>query len=506
MQGSAPKRRRKALKPSGPNSHGRIFSVAVTFSVLALAGPASVLVLAGPAAAGNLTIVPSLELREIFSDNIDQAPDGLDESALTTEIVPGFTLRSESARATAALDVFPIIRHQTAGEDEGFTLAGDLAGLGTLEVEEDLFFVDAQASISQQVLNNKSSGATSDENPVGVFVVSPYLQNRFGGFAVGEARYRLSQVLIGDQDDAGPATVSDSTNNEVKLSLVSGADFSRLKWAVNALASYENRSEDDDVERWETGLEAEYAINRSISVLAAAGYQFFDDGEAANDVDDPTWQLGFRWRPGPRTDLRVTYGQLDAERGPRMEFSYKISSRTRITASYSEILEKSQERLVRNVSFIDLDSETDQFLDPQTGLPFESNQSPFDIDNQTSRIKAFRFGLIGARGRNTFSLNGTVQNETTEPGGLEEDVIGLMGRFARRITPHLTLDLFAGYQQTEFDDGQEDDEYRVNTGLSYRLYENLRAGVRYGFSLQNSNVDASEFTENRVTVSLQMTF
>jgi uncharacterized protein (PEP-CTERM system associated) len=453
-----------------------------------------------------LVITPSLELREIFSDNIDQAPDGLDESALTTEIVPGFTLRSESARATAALDVFPIIRHQTAGEDEGLTLAGYLAGLGTVEVEEDLFFVDAQASISQQVLNNKSSGATSDENPVGVFVVSPYLQNRFGGFAVGEARYRLSQVLIGDQDDAGPATVSDSTNNEVKLSLDSGADFSRLKWAVNGLASYENRSEDDDVERWETGLEAEYAINRSISVLAAAGYQFFDDGEPANDVDDPTWQLGFRWRPGPRTDLRVSYGQHDGDESANVKFSYDLSSRTRITASYSEVLEKSQERLVRNVSFIDLDSETDQFIDPQTGLPFESNQSPFDIDNQTSRIKAFHIGLNGARGRNTFSLNGTVQNETTEPGGLEEDVIGLKGRFARRITPHLTLDLFAGYEQTEFDDGQEDDEYSVNTGLSYRLYENLRAGVRYGFSLQNSNVDASEFTENRVTVSLHMTF
>ncbi len=89
VQGSAHKRRRKPLKPLGPISHGRIISVAVTFSVLALAGPA---------AAGNLTITPSLELREIFSDNIDLAPDGLDESALTTEVVPGFTLRSESAR------------------------------------------------------------------------------------------------------------------------------------------------------------------------------------------------------------------------------------------------------------------------------------------------------------------------------------------------------------------------------------------------------------------------
>ena len=68
------------------------------------------------------------------------------------------------------------------------------------------------------------------------------------------------------------------------------------------------------------------------------------------------------------------------------------------------------------------------------------------------------------------------------------------------------MDLFAGYEQTEFDDGQEDDEYSVSAGLIYDLYENLQAGLRYGYQLQDSNVDTSEFTENRVSVSLRMTF
>jgi uncharacterized protein (PEP-CTERM system associated) len=451
----------------GLGLHGRVFSVAVTLSVLTLADPA---------AAGNLTITPSLELREIFSDNIDQAPDGLDESALTTEIVPGFTLRSESARATAALDVFPIIRYQTAGEDEGFSLAGSLTGLGTVEAVEDLFFIDAQASISQHVLSSREVSSTANEEPVQIYRVSPYLRNRFGGFAVGEARYLFSQVFIETEGDASAATVSDSTNHGLALTLDSGADFTRFTWTVNGLATYEDRSDDDNVTRWETGLGAAYAINRSISVLAGAGYQFFDDGEPANDIDEPTWQIGFRWRPGPRTDLQVSYGQRDGELSPNAKFSYRLSSRTSFTASYSEYLEKSQERLVRNVSFAELDPENDQFTDPQTGLPFDSNQSPFDIDNETSRIKAFRVGLTGERGRNTFTVNGTVQNEETEPGGLEEDVIDLKGRFARRITPQLSFDLFAGFSQTEFDDGQKDDEYSVSTGLSYRLYEKFAGG------------------------------
>jgi len=461
---------------------------------------------AAPAIAGDLTIKPSLELRQIYSDNVDLDPDGLDQSAFITEFVPGFTLRSESARATAALNFFPIVRYQTAGEDEGFTLAGDLAGRGTVEVEEDLFFVDAQASISQQVLNNKSSGSTADEDNIGVFRVSPYLRNRFGGFAEGEARYALSQVWIGGQNDLGPFAVSDSTNHSVKLSLDSGTDFSRLKWEVIGRASYEDRSDDDDVERWETGLLTEYAINRSISVLAGAGYQFFDDGNPANDVDDPAWQIGFHWRPGPRTDLRVTYGQFDGDESANMKFSYKISSRTSITASYSEVLENSQERLVRNVSFIDLDPESDQFIDPQTGLPFDPNQSPFDIGNETTRTETFRVGLNGSRGRNDFGLNAAIQNEEIESTGSQEDNTTLGARFSRRLNPHLTANIFAGYERSEFDDGRVDDEYTALAGVSYQIYANLRAGLRYEFTTQDSTSPASEFTENRVTATLRMTF
>ncbi len=383
-------------------------------------------------------------------------------------------------------------------------MAGDLTGLGTVEALEDLFFIDAQVSISQEILSSRQTASTANEETVQVYRVSPYLRNRFGGFAEGEARYRISQVLVGGQEDAGGT--SDSTTQSLHLSLDSGADFTRFRWSVSALGFYEDRPDDDNVSRWETDVELEYAFNRSISVLAAAGYQVFDDGNAANDIEDPIWRVGFRWRPGPRTDLRASYGSRDDSQSAKVDFSYDITSRSSITASYSEVLEKSQERLVRNVSFIELDPESDQFDDPQTGLPFDPNQSPFDIDNETSRIKTFRFGINGVRGRNTFGLNGAVQNEKTEPGGLEEDITSLGGRFARRLSPRLTLNLFAGYERSEFDDGQEDDEYSVTAGLNYELYKNLRADLQYGFGLQKSNVDTSEFTENRVTASLRMTF
>ncbi len=70
--------------------------------VLAIAVGA--LAAATPAVAGDLTITPSVEVRVAFSDNVDLDPKGDAQTAIISEVVPGVTTRSESARVTAALD------------------------------------------------------------------------------------------------------------------------------------------------------------------------------------------------------------------------------------------------------------------------------------------------------------------------------------------------------------------------------------------------------------------
>jgi len=457
--------------------------------------------------AGDLRITPSVELRETFSDNIDLAPDGQDESAALSEVVPGMTLRTDSARLQGALDLFPILRHETAGADEGFSLAGDLAGFGELEAVEDHLFLDAQASVSQQVLDNRAVASTANEKTVALYRLSPNFRHRFAGFAEAEARYRLSQVFINADDNAGGTpTASDSTTHSVTASLASGHDFTRFRWNLAGLLEEQDRSAAANISRQEFDLDMEYAIDHSFSVLAGGGYQVFDDGDARNDIDSPTWRVGFRWRPGPRTDLRVTYGHRDDDESANVEFSYAVSPRTKIIAGYSRIIETSQERLGRTLSRIALGPETNDLVDTQTELAFDPNPSPFSINNTTTRTEAFRAGLNGSRGRNSFGLNAVVTNEETLPTGVQDDVIRVAGRFSRRLTPHTDLSLFTAYERTEFDDGQEDNEYFVQGGLSYKIYENISAGINYSYRMQNSNVATSEFTENRVFFNIRAEF
>ena len=68
----------------------------------------------------------------------------------------------------------------------------------------------------------------------------------------------------------------------------------------------------------------------------------------------------------------------------------------------------------------------------------------------------------------------------------------------------MTFYLSGGYERIEFDDGQNDDEYRIQPGLRYMLGPRASLFVDYSHHWQNSNNPTDEFTENRVGVGLRM--
>jgi uncharacterized protein (PEP-CTERM system associated) len=459
------------------------------------------------ARAGELRVTPSIELRETVSDNIDLASKGAEKSAAMTEVVPGVEVRSDSARFTGAMDLFPILRHQTAGGDEGASLAGDLAALGELEALEDHLFFDAQASVSQQNLDNRDVASTANQKTVALYRFSPNYKHRFAGFAEAQARYRLSQIYVDANSNAGgTATASDSTTHSVSASLASGHDFTSFKWTLSGLLEEQDRTDAENISRHDLDLDLEYAFSRLFSLLAGGGYQTFDDGNIRNEIDGATWRVGFRLRPGPRTDLRVTYGHRDDDESANVDFSYAFSSRTKVIAGYSRIIETSQERLDQSLSRIALDPATADLIDTQTEQAFDPNTSPFGINNRTTRTESFRLGLNGSRDRNAFGVNALVANEETLPSGVKQDAVQVSGHFSRRITRHTNLNLFTAYEKTKFDDGQEDNEYFVQGGLSYNIYENVNAGITYSYRTQESNRETSKFSENRVLLNVKMNF
>ena len=333
-----------------------------------------------------------------------------------------------------------------------------------------------------------------------VYRLSPVLRNRLGGFAVSELRYSLGQMLVNSDN------LSDATAHVGQASLASGTDFDRLRWLLNGRISETIRSGDSNVSRDDLDLETEYAIARWLSAIASGGYQTFDDGDPDTKFDSPTYRGGFRWRPGRRTDIALTYGKSDDRFSPAASFRYRITEESRFLARYSEGLSTSQERLFDNVALIGIDRDTGEFIDERSDTRFDPRPDPFDIDDNTEYIKAARADLTFSRGRYSAGLRGYLGREETVSTGDEQDVWRIDAVLSRALGRELTFDLSGGLERIQFAGGRDDDEYRIQPGLRYLLGPRATLFADYRYLWQNSNDPTAEYTENRVGVGLRVTW
>ena len=448
---------------------------------------------------------PSLSVAEEFSDNVDLDPED-EQSAFITRVTPGISFRGNTSRFRGGFDGAVEGRYATAGDDDGFQVNGALTADGDVRLVDDYLFLEGGASVSQQVLNNEEAQTTANQDTVQVYELSPVLRNRLGGFAISELRYGFGQILVNSDD------VSDTTAHLGQASLRSGSDFDRLRWVLDGRVSESIRSGDSNVSRRNVELETEYGITRWISAIAAGGYQSFDVGDPDADFDSPAYWGGFRWRPGRRTEFVFTYGKRDDRFSPAASLRYRFSENSQFVARYSEGLSTSQERLFENLSLIGIDPEEGIFIDERTDTPFDPRPDPFDIDNTTDYIKALRTDLVLQRGPYTVALRGYFGHEEQVADGDSEgdfgdgtrDVYSVNAIVSRQLGRRLSFDLSGGFERTEFDDGREDDEYRIQPGLRYLLSEKATLFFDYRYLWQNSNDPTAEYTENRVGAGLRL--
>ncbi len=459
--------------------------------------PRDVLVIPEGFFSGNLSLLPSIEFRGEYSDNIDLKPSGEEESAFIMRVIPRLRVRADLARVKAALDGTLDTFYQTGGDLKGANLRGKLTGTSTTEVVSDLLFFDLRAAIDQEILNNRNPSSESDEETVQRYLISPYVRNHLGKFADTEIRYMGSHVVTGSDN-------GDDTSNGARFAVSSGQAFPTLLWDVDAII-VDQDGEGDDVSRRRMGLGIEYLVDRSFSPLASAGYEKFDDQDL--DFEGPTWHAGFRWRPGKRMELLATYGRRDDEDSLAVNLQYKIGPRLPLVASYVEMLETLEERLMRNLGFIGIDEETSALIDTRTQLPFTPRTSPFSVQDSTTRIKWFRATLPLEWGVNSFALVADIGEQETVATGETEKVKSVLASWTRQLSARMTLNLTGDYKNIDFSgENRKDDRYAISGTISYRILENLEGTLSYRLRQNSSNDDEAEYTENGVALGIRINF
>ncbi len=449
--------------------------------------------------AADIEFTPILSAVEEYSTYVDLDPDGDEQSAWITSLTPGGRLRAEGPRGTLALDGGPTFQYQTDGDDEGWRVLPNVTGLLDAELVENLFFLEGGASVSQQTLNTEESSSSSDQQTVQIYRISPSLRSRLGSEATAELRYILNEVLVSESD------VSDETDHIGALTVSGGEDFQRLRWTAGGRSGLQLRSDDGDIMRNDAEIGAEYALTRPVHPIGVVGYQTFHE-DGGLDFDSPIWRAGLRLLPNRRLDLAADYGLRDDRYSPAFRLRYEPGPRTNIFASYVEVLGTAQQRLAGTLGFIAIDPETGEFIDDRAGTIFDPRTDPFDIDDDTSRVKLLTALVTHDWRRMTATLGVGLGKEEEVETGDDEDVLSFDVGLQRSLSRQTVLETGFGYIATNFADGQNDDEYFIGGGLRHRLGRSLTAIARYGYRWQDSNEPTDEYKEHRVGVGLLMEF
>lgn len=501
------------------------------FLLLSAALPA---LLVCPAWAAKWDIVPTLIAEETYTDNVRLAPAGSERGDFVTRLRPGVSIIGSGPRlrlsaAFAAEALYSVRTGNTA-------INPQLNAGGNAELVQQLLFVDASASISQQNISLLGPQADSNVNDTGnrttvkSFLVSPYLRHAFGTVAEGEARLRYSTV----SSDAASSSLSNSQATGLGLRLASGPSFKLYTWniAYNTDTIYYTDSQDVTTQRISaTGTRL---ITPQVTVVSTVGYEESDYLTLGPAPKGTFWNAGLDWTPTPRTRVAATTGK----RYFGKTYTFDFSHRTRLTvwsANYSEDVTTAREQVlvpttVDTAGFLDT-LFLSRFPDPalrqqavrdfiaRNGLPpsltvplnFFTNQIFLDKRWQAS------VGILGVR--NTVFANVFRSTRTPEDisaaspasgdfaatSGVEQT--GASVNWNWRLSPRTASNVDVGYTRSDFSGiGREDSLKFIRFTLTHQFQPKLSGSLNYHRLQNDSSQSGAGYTENAVSAALNMRF
>lgn len=456
-----------------------------------------------------------------FTDNINLTPSEDKESALITTLTPGVSIRGTTPRFFGGLDATINLAYQEVFGDnefdttEGFETYLDVLGTATIEAAPELLFIDTSMSISQQNTGGLGEETSSspfvltDKVPVVTFRFSPYVPARFGDFGEAQLRYTFATTFEGTEEfdviDAFTEREDLTLINALGLSFVSGPGTSQWgPWSFEASASNETREDLEDLNTATVEFGYAYPISYRLFALGTVGWDYFDDGDSENRVNDPSFAVGARWNPNPRLDLTATVGYRYERAAGNLNFIYSPTPRTSMFADYEEGLTTGTRSIARSAGFLRIDPLTGEFVDTRTGFAFDPTFQG-TIDNVTTYNRNFRAGVSTTRGRDAFGMNAGILIEERQPDGEDEQDYFIGANWSRQLGLRTRSLVGASYSLRELQD-RTDNIYRANIGLDYTFYKTLTASATYYFQKRGSDLSEFDFTENVFTVGVTGTF
>jgi uncharacterized protein (PEP-CTERM system associated) len=469
---------------------------------------------------------PSLSASAIYTDNANQsARDSSD--AHIFQVMPGFTLQSEGSRRLQAVLQYWMTAvsrlHPEDVEDTSTDFLHRLNAATNAELIDDFLFFDGTARISQELISFEGPLAPAEINDsnraaVGTYSLSPHIKQRLGNFAKAQARYSASGAIFENN------VAADATVNTLTAGLESGTYFRDVRWGLD-YSLREARNEDISDATFERAVASfGYVLTRTFRLLGTVGEEW-NDYPSVSETDGSSWSAGFGWSPSRRTRIEASAG----ERFFGDTYNLSASHRTRVSTwhlGYAEDLSDLTQSML-NAGLNDYVCVTSSgtvmnypnqpyspnLMDPELLGCTAADGTPSDLRNGVFISKAARAGMTWGAGRLRYSLNAFDVRRDFQLADAEDRTRGVTAGVIHTTGPHTRVSSTLGYTNNIIpavlsvsNTDRDDDIYLFTLGISHQLDPTVLGGVTYQRQQRESNLASADFTENRVTATVSMTF
>ncbi len=502
----------------------QIHSISVRRSVLGnrgalLAGvclaPFIATALSNTASAADWRLIPSVSFGETYTDNVRLSNTNKRDDWVQS-IQPRLQLTTEGRRITA--DITGGVDYLYFDRLNKDDLRPDVQGTATIDAVPDLLRIQANVSVTQRLINPagvfsiSQFNDTTNRQTLQLYSAGPTLYHRFGGFTDAQLTYQFSFTNANriNQVVGGPLTqtLSNRYLHNLLFQADSGDDFTRFTWSATANylnSTARNRSTTPPTsrnrERFLSQVTGNYEINSTLAAIVQGGYDYIG-GVATVGPGRPLrggfWYEGGFQLNGPRTTFQFLAGRRFGGLAIDANLTYRISSRTSLSASVTQDITSSAARLISLLGLAAASDFATTFgLDPQ-----------FTLSDELYYSRRGQLQLNGSRGKNSFSIMGYVNRRSFRIVPRSDLIYGGRVTWSRQLNRKWTFDSLGLYTHQHFNNVtfRRDDIIAGQLGLTDNFARSFNASLTYRYSYRHSNVQIFNVQENAVTLLLTAIF
>lgn len=498
---------------------------------------AAAMLAAAPCGAGT-QVVPGIDVRQRYTDNVALAREGHERGMFLTEVAPNISItRSTPGLELSARYQFHYFIYQNAGGPDTARRANRLSADARARLVRDLLYLDASATIQDQAVSafgpftDDTYYARGNRTEVRTARISPYLSHRFGSGASVFLR------ATHDWSDTNHLAFGKSETDTAQFSASTGTMFRRVALGVDASHQVVQESVAEDSSSQSASATVRLLVTPELSLSATGGYDEYDFTSFGGPTRGDFWMAGFAWQPSSRSSLQARVGNRFFGRTYFLLANHR-SRRTAWNISYDEQVTTSRAQFFLPQT-VDTAALLDRILSPvypdpvqrrlavlaymqATGLPPTLTDSVNYLSNRYMLLKQFNASGAVRTGRSSIVLS-VFHSNRRALSILEADsrllgtVDAMLNDHTRqrgaslawnwRILPRTSANV--GLVRTRSDSlttGRRHDTSTLGLALTTQFTPRTRGILEYRHVRGTLHSGAGDYRENSVAAALSMKF